>query len=190
MKETIPVFRNRKIRERWDIVAQKKVKEKKEKEFHHLEESLQNINPEKFWEELGRVIREGIRIALEKAISYEFRRFIEALEYERTPNRRDHRNGYRKRDFETVYGPLENIKIPRARCSSFTPWVIPRFERRESRIGHLISRIHLLVFQQGISRRYQNTYMEKPIHQVLYQGSIRSLGRLSLYGKKDPLRRR
>ena len=133
-----------------DIVAQKKVKGQEEKEFHHLEGSLQDINPERFWEELGRVIREGIRIALEKAISYEFRRFIGALEYERTPNRKDHRNGYRKRDFETVYGPLEDIKIPRARNSSFTPWVIPRFKRRESRIGRLISRIHLLVFQQGM----------------------------------------
>ena len=67
-----------------DIVAQKKVEGQEEKEFHHLEESLQDINPERFWEELGRVIREGIRIALEKAISYEFPQFIGALEYERT----------------------------------------------------------------------------------------------------------
>ena len=132
-----------------DIVAQKRVEGQEEKEFHHLEESLQDINPERFWEELGEIIREGIRIALEKAIHYEFSQFIGALEYERTPNRKDHRNGYRKRDFETVYGPLEDIKIPRARCSSFTSRVIPRFKRRERKIGHLISRIFLL----GLSTR-------------------------------------
>ena len=132
------------------IVAQKKVKGQEEERFQSIQDSLQDIEPEKFWEELGEIIREGIRIALEKAIHYEFSQFIGALEYERTPNRKDVRNGYRMRDFETIYGVLENIKIPRARNSSFTPWVIPRFKRRESRIGRLISRIHLLVFQQGM----------------------------------------
>lgn len=98
---------------------------------------------------MGETIREGIRIALEKAIHYEFSQFIGALEYERTSNRKDHRNGYRTKDFETVYGPLESVKIPRARCSSFTSRIIPRFERRQRKIGHLISRIFLL----GLSTR-------------------------------------
>jgi len=173
-----------------DIVAKKKVKGQEEEKLQQLQESLWSVEPEKFWKELGEIIREGIRVALEKAIHYEFSQFIGALEYERTPNRKDHRNGYRKRDFETVYGPLENIKIPRARNSSFTSRIIPRFERRQKKIGHLISRIHLLAFQQGISRRYQNTYMEKPIPQVLYQGSIKSLGKLLHFGRKGPLRRR
>ena len=132
-----------------DIVAQKKVKGQEEERFQSIQDSLQDIEPEKFWEELGEIIREGIRIALEKAIHYEFSQFIGALEYERTPNRKDHRNGYRTRNFETVYGPLENIKIPRARCSSFTSRIIPRFKRRQRKIGHLISRIFLL----GLSTR-------------------------------------
>jgi len=122
----------------------------RKKEPQKVEGYIQSIEPEKFWEELGTTIREGILIALEKAIYYEFSQFIGALEYERTPNRKDHRNGYRTRDFETVYGPLESVKIPRARCSFFTSRIIPRFKRRQRRIGHLISRIHLLVFQQGM----------------------------------------
>ena len=68
-----------------DIVAQKKVKGQEEERFQSIQDSLQDIEPEKFWEELGEIIREGIRIALEKAIHYEFSQFIGALEYERTP---------------------------------------------------------------------------------------------------------
>jgi len=132
-----------------DIVAQNKVEGQEEEKLQQLQESLWGVEPEKFWEKLGETVREGIRIALEKAIHYEFSQFIGALEYERTPNRKDHRNGYRKRDFETVYGPLESVKIPRARCSSFTSRIIPRFKRRQRKIGHLISRIFLL----GLSTR-------------------------------------
>ena len=146
-----------------------------EERFQSIQDSLQDIEPEKFWEELGAVIREGIRVALEKAINYEFSQFIGALEYERTPNRKDHRNGYRTRDFETVYGPLESVKTPWARCSSFTSRIIPRFKQRERKIDHLISGYIFWVFQQGMWKRYQRTSTGKPIHKVLYQGSIRSL---------------
>jgi putative transposase len=119
------------------------------KELQKVEEYIAGIEPEKFWEELANAIRGSIRITLEKAISYEFSSFVGALEYERSPERRDVRNGHRKRDFETVYGVLKDIAIPRARKSSFTSGIIPRFQRRQGKIGHLISKIFLL----GLSTR-------------------------------------
>lgn len=97
------------------------------------------IDQEEFWEELGRRIREGMRITLEKTVSREFSQFIGALEYERSSQRKDVRNGYCSRDFGTVYGVIENIQIPRARSSSFTTWILPRFKRQSGRIGRLIS---------------------------------------------------
>lgn len=48
----------------------------------NVEQCLQHINPEEFWKDLGRRIKEGIRITLEKTISYEFKQFIGALEKE------------------------------------------------------------------------------------------------------------
>lgn len=93
----------------------------------NVEQCLRHIDSEEFWEELGRIIREGVRITLERTISYEFRQFIGALEYERSARRKDVRNGYRSRDFGTIYGVIENIQIPRARNSSFTTWILPRF---------------------------------------------------------------
>jgi len=44
--------------------------------------------------------------------------------------RKDVRNGYRSRDFGAIYGVIEDIKIPRARNSSFTTWILPHFKRR------------------------------------------------------------
>jgi len=114
-----------------------------------VEHYLEYIDSEQFWEDLDGRIREGIRIPLEQTIRHEFQRFIGALEYERSPERRDVRNGYRSRDFGTVYGVIEDIKIPRARNSSFTTWILPRFKRRTGRIGRLISQI----FLRGVSPR-------------------------------------
>jgi len=45
----------------------------------NVEQCLRHIDSEEFWEELGRRIREGIRITLERTVSYEFRQFIGAL---------------------------------------------------------------------------------------------------------------
>jgi len=113
------------------------------------EEYLEHIDPEEFWVELGKMIRQGIRITLEKTISREFSQFIGALDYERSQKRKDVRNGYRSRDFGTIYGLIEDIQIPRARKSSFTTWILPRFQRRSGRIGRLISQI----FLRGLSTR-------------------------------------
>ena len=130
-------------------VAQREGVGQEEKDERKVEKYLRGIEAQGFWEELARQVRDGVRIALEKAISHEFNSFLGALEYERTPSRKDVRNGHRLRDFETVYGVLDNIKVPRARKSSFTSRVIPRFYRRQGRIAHLITRIFLL----GLSTR-------------------------------------
>ena len=161
-----------------ESIVQKRVESQEEKKLQKVEGYIQSIEPEKFWEELGAVIREGIRIALEKAINYEFSQFIGALEYERTPNRRDVRNGYRTRNFETVYGPLEDIKIPRARNSSFTSRIVPRFKRRQGRKLVLSPGYSSLAFLQGTLRKCPNTSTGKPTPQALYQGSTRSWEKL------------
>ncbi len=51
----------------------------------YIEQYVERTDPEEFWEEIGRRIREGIRITLEKTVSREFSQFIGALEYERNP---------------------------------------------------------------------------------------------------------
>ena len=135
-----------------ETIAQKELRSQEQfvkLEEKDLEHHLEHIDPEEFWEELGKRVREGIRITLEQTIPHEFRQFIGALEYERSSGRMDVRNGYRSRDFGTIYGVIEDIQIPRARNSSFTTWILPRFKRRTGRIGRLISQI----FLRGLSTR-------------------------------------
>ena len=125
-----------------ETIAQKELRSQEElvkPVQRDAEQYRERIDPEEFWEEIGRRVREGIRITLEKTISREFSQFIGALEYERSPERKDVRNGHRSRDFGTIYGLIERIQIPRARKSSFTTWILPRFKRRSGRIGRLIS---------------------------------------------------
>jgi putative transposase len=135
-----------------ETIAQKELRSQEElvKPIQRdAEEYGERVDPQEFWEEIGRSIRQGIRITLEKTINREFSQFIGALEYERSPRRKDVRNGHRSRDFGTVYGVIEDIQIPRARKSSFTTWILPRFKRRSGRIGRLISQI----FLRGLSTR-------------------------------------
>lgn len=135
-----------------ETIAQKELRSQEElvkSAQKDVEDHGGRIDPQEFWEEIGRRVREGIRVTLEKTISREFSQFIGALEYERSPERKDVRNGHRSRDFGTIYGVIEDIQIPRARKSSFTTWILPRFKRRSGRIGRLISQI----FLRGLSTR-------------------------------------
>ena len=109
------------------------------------------------------MIKQGIRVTLEKTISYRLRQFVGALEYEGSPERKDVRNGYRSPDFGAIYGVIENIKIPRASNSCFTTWILPRFKKRSGRLVAL----SLEIFLRGLStrdikkiskRRYGETY--------------------------------
>ncbi len=89
-----------------ETIAQKELRSQEElvkSAQKDVEDHGGRIDPEEFWEEIGRKVREGIRITLEKTISGEFSQFIGALEYERSPERRDVRNGHRSRDFGTIY---------------------------------------------------------------------------------------
>jgi hypothetical protein len=69
-------------------VAQKEGIGQEEKDQRKVEKYLRGIEAQRFWEELALQVRDGVRIALEKAISYEFSSFIGALEYDRSPERR------------------------------------------------------------------------------------------------------
>ena len=112
-----------------------------------------------FFDALEGWIRGAVRMIIDKAINEEFHAFIGCLPYERTPERKDYRNGYLLKDFETRFGVIENILIPRVRrirenerCESkkgFFPSVFKRWQRREDKIGRVLSDI----FLRGVSTR-------------------------------------
>ena len=102
-----------------------------------------------FFDNLESKIREMIRITILRAVNKEFRDFIGVGPYERDEARFDHRNGFRYRDFETRFGPIREIRIPRARKRCFFPSIFQRYKRRETKIEKAV----VDMFLRGISTR-------------------------------------
>jgi putative transposase len=104
---------------------------------------------EDFFTGLHQEVKEMVRITLTQAINEEFRQFIGAAPYQRGQSRQDQRNGFRTRAFETSYGVIDDLRIPRARHGSFMPKLFGRWQRREKRIPKLLAEI----FLRGVSTR-------------------------------------
>jgi putative transposase len=94
-------------------------------------------------------LREMARITIIGTIENEFEQFIGAAPYQRSKDRSDYRNGVRYRDFETRFGVIKDIPIPRARGECFIPNLFARWQRREKKITRLIADL----FINGISTR-------------------------------------
>jgi len=107
------------------------------------------VSGSEFFEMLENQIREFARITIIRTIQDEFEQFIGANPYQRSGERNDYRNGTRYRDFETRFGLIKDIPIPRARSSNFIPQFFRRWLRRENRITRAIAEM----FIHGISTR-------------------------------------
>jgi hypothetical protein len=66
------------------------------------------------------VLKELLQLVVETAIRAQFDEQIGAAPFERSERRRDQRNGYRERRFDTRLGSLDLV-IPRPREGGFTP---------------------------------------------------------------------
>lgn len=58
-------------------------------------------------------MREAVRTTLINILEEEVEQFIQAAPYERSPLRRDRRNGHYLRDLDTSVGHLEALPVPR-----------------------------------------------------------------------------
>ena len=77
-------------------------------------------------------------MVIEKAINEEFCSFIGCLPYQRTPQRKELRNGYIFKNLVTRFGLIEDITIPRSR-GGFFPSILRRWKRREGRIAGTVN---------------------------------------------------
>lgn len=89
-------------------------------------------------------IRALVREMLEAYAEDEFMRYIGARPYERTKNRRDYRNGTRRRTLRTRFGPIEGLQIPLARKVG-----VGYSSVKDSKIEDIVSE----VFLRGVSTR-------------------------------------
>ena len=78
----------------------------------------------------GDFLREGVRLLMQLAMEEQVTEQIGAAKYQRTPERKTQRNGYRPVDWDTWVGSLE-LQIPKLREGScFPPEFYPPARRR------------------------------------------------------------
>lgn len=73
---------------------------------------------------------EAIGILLNAAMLFEREHFLNAAPYERTPERRDHVNGFKAKRLRTRLGNLD-LRVPQVRNSDFYPQALERGTRCE-----------------------------------------------------------
>ncbi|GAC1668950.1 MAG: IS256 family transposase [Ktedonobacteraceae bacterium] len=111
---------------------------------NHSEDVL--ASQEGFEQMVKERLRHAVRAALMTILEEEVTAFIGAKPYERSQERRDHRNGYYQRDLETTMGHISDLPIPRTR-GGYQTQVFERYHRRRDELDGAIGEM----FVKGVS---------------------------------------
>jgi len=121
-------------------------------------------------------------VMLQAYAEEEFLRYIGVMPYERSPLRRDWRNGSRSRTLETRFGRIEDLPLPRGRRGG-TPYssILARYQRQDRRIEEIVSEM----FLRGASTRKVGK-----ISRLLWQGEVSpaEVSRMNQRIKKELIR--
>lgn len=124
-----------------EIIEQVPFTDEPKERFDSLSSFLDHV-------ELG--VRAFVREMIQGYAEDEFLSYIGAKPYERTPMRRDRRNGGRKRTLETRFGVVEDVHLPRARKAGTSySTIMARYRRQDERIEDIVSEM----FLRGVSTR-------------------------------------
>lgn len=91
-------------------------------------------------------LRLAIKYTLVQVLEEEVDAFVNAAPYQRTPKRRDQRNGKYKRELVTSMGVIEDLPVPRTRQGFWTA-LFERYQRRQAELDQAI----LEMFIGGVS---------------------------------------
>jgi putative transposase len=93
-------------------------------------------------------LREGIQLMTQMLIELEAEEQIGAEKHERTPERSNHRNGYRPRSWETRVGEID-LRIPKVRKGSFFLSLLEPRRRTEKALLAVVQQAYV----EGVSTR-------------------------------------
>jgi putative transposase len=93
-------------------------------------------------------LRQGVQLLAQALMELEFEEHLGAGRHERTPERSGYRNGYREREWETRVGKID-LKVPRARDSSFYPSLLEPRLRAERALAAVVQEAYV----HGVSTR-------------------------------------
>jgi transposase-like protein len=93
-------------------------------------------------------LREGVRLLAEEVMELEVSQHLGAERYERTGERRGHRNGTRERLWDTRVGTIE-LSVPRVRDNSYFPSLLQPRKRAEQALVAVVQEAYV----HGVSTR-------------------------------------
>jgi len=112
---------------------------------HFLQETKSND----FWLDINKFAKSITKDFFEITLEEEMIQYTQAHRHQRTNQRLDYRNGYYTRNFDTAFGPIEEIKVPRSRTGLFEPSMFNKYQRRQETVNQSIINCFLL----GVSTR-------------------------------------
>jgi transposase-like protein len=101
-------------------------------------------------------LRELVQHALQTLLEAEMEAHLGAQRYERTPDRRGYRNGYKPRQLQTRVGTLD-LMLPQDRDGTFSTELFGRYQRTEQALVLTLMEMYL----QGVSTRKVATITEQ-----------------------------
>src|SRR5262245_4561718 len=93
-------------------------------------------------------LREGVRVLAQAVMELEVGQHVGAERYERSPDRRGERNGYRDRQWDTRVGTMD-LAVPRVRDGSFFPALLEPRRRAERALTAVVQEAYV----HGVSTR-------------------------------------
>ena len=100
-------------------------------------------------------LREGVELLSQMVMELEVEQQIGAGKHERTPERSNHRNGYRERTWETRVGEIE-LAIPKLRKGSYFPSLLEPRRPAEKALLAVVQEASL----KGVSTRKVDALMK------------------------------
>ncbi|MEK4285038.1 IS256 family transposase [Ureibacillus sp. FSL K6-0165] len=128
-----------------------------------LKESIINSN-------LDSVIKSAIVLILNEFMEKERDDYLQAAAYERSPERRDYRNGYYERDLMMSIGKIQ-LKVPRTRNGEFSTTVFEKYARCDQ--AFVLSMLEMVV--NGVSTRKVTKIVEQLCGENVSKSFVSSL---------------
>jgi transposase-like protein len=93
-------------------------------------------------------LRDGVRVLAQELMDLEVSQHLGVQRYERSPERRGHRNGTRERPWDTRVGTIE-LSVPRVRDNSYFPSLLQPRKRAEQALVAVVQEAYV----HGVSTR-------------------------------------
>ncbi|MCB0130589.1 MAG: IS256 family transposase [Caldilineaceae bacterium] len=122
---------------------------------HNHDTASPDLTQETFQELLQEKLRAAVRLTLATVLEEEVEAYLQAGRYERTPQRRDRRNGYYSRGLGTGVGQIDELPVPRTRKGHRTQ-LFKRYQRRQQELDAAICEM----FVSGASMEQVGQVME------------------------------